>query len=191
MARALAFGRGARRRDARGCDPRVAGARVQPPRRQPAPSGPPNRRRGLAARPDRASRSGSVHRRRRRTVRLRSPGASRRCERAACSRPDRRLVRAGFGACADGSRRHGLSRPHPALRQLPARRTVPSTRSALRAAPQAGPVRRLVPPATCSKRYASSPTSLANASSWTRKPSPRWRPTGSFRFEAGSSALPR
>ena len=114
----------------------------------------------LARRPDRASRGRSLHGRRRGPVRLRPPGASGRCERAPCSRPDRRLVRAGLGACAHGPRRHGLPRADPPLRRMSTRERVPVTRSALRAAPEARPLRRLVPPATGSGADASWPNDL-------------------------------
>ena len=55
-------------------------------------------------------------------------------------------VRPRLRAGADGPRRDGLHRPRPALRRVPARGGVPVARPALRAAAQAEPVRRLVPP---------------------------------------------
>ena len=102
---------------------------------------------GLARRPDRASRSRSLHSRRRGSVRLRPARAAGRHERPPCARPDRRRVRARLGSCAHGPRRHGLPRADPPLRRVSTRERVSVTRPALRAAPKARPLRRLVPPA--------------------------------------------
>src|SRR5262249_10702084 len=60
---------------------------------------------------------------------------------------NRRGVRPHVRAGADGPRRDDLYRPRAALRRVPARGGLPLARTALRAAAQAGPVRRLVPPA--------------------------------------------
>ena len=67
----------------------VAGARLQPARPQPAPGGPPDRRRGLARRLDRAPGRGPVHGRCGGAVRLRqaSPAASIRTFAASSSEP--------------------------------------------------------------------------------------------------------
>ena len=185
LARALAVGRGARRRDARGRDPRVAGARLQPPRAQPAP-------RRAAGSPPRAGRDdltelpgvGRVHRRRRRAVRLRPAGASRRRERAPRARPDRRLVRAGFGTRADGPRRDGLPRPDPALRRVSARRRLPVARKRVTSRCGSRAVRGLVPatarPDADSRRRAAPPSQLAGRG--------RRRRTGRRRPRPGASA---
>ena len=136
---ALADGRGARRRLACRGDPRVAGARLQPARGQPAsrrasrsPStGWPDDLTELpgvgryTADAVRASRS-ATHVLPRDTNVLRVAGAH---------RPQLRpRVRPG----ADGPRRDDLPRARAALRRVPARRAVPVARSALRAAAQAG-----------------------------------------------------
>ena len=54
---------------------------------------------------------------------------------------------AGLGAGAHGSRRDGLPGAHPTVRRLSPGRRLPVARKTLRAAPQAGAVRRIVPAA--------------------------------------------
>ena len=144
VARPLALGRGTRRRVARGRDPRVAGARLQPQGPQPAPSGLSDRRRRLAGGPDRASRSRSLYGQRAGAIRPRPPRAPDRRERAPSPRQERGLVRSRSGPRADGSRRHHLSRADPTLRRMSSGERLPFEGEALRAAPQAGPIRGLV-----------------------------------------------
>src|SRR5918995_5867419 len=79
--RALADGGVARRRVARGRDPRVAGAGLKPPRRQPPPRGSDRRRRGLAGRPHGASGRRRVHGGGREALRVRRARATPRHER--------------------------------------------------------------------------------------------------------------
>ena len=64
-------------------DPRVAGARLQPPRAQPAPRGAAGRGARLAGRSDRAAGRRALHRRCRRVLRARPRRAAGRRERAA------------------------------------------------------------------------------------------------------------
>ena len=147
LARALARRPRARRGFTRGGDPRVAGARVQPPRPEPAPRRTRRCRARLAGRPDRAAGRRPLHGRRGARVRARRRRAAARHERAADRGADRPQLRPVMRTGADGPRTHDLPRARAALRRVPARRAVPVPRPALRAAAQAVALRGLVPPA--------------------------------------------
>ena len=131
VARALAVGRRPRRRGARGCDPRLAGPRLQPPRPEPAPGRAEDRGRGLAGGSDGATRRRPVHGRSGRQLRARPRRPADRRERQSHPGPHGRDVLAGSGPGADGSRREGMPRPDPALRRVPARRDVSLARASL------------------------------------------------------------
>ena len=146
LARALADGRGARRGLGRRRDPRVAGARLQPAGARPPPRGAAGRGARLARRPLRAARRRPVHRGRRGVLRVRSPGAARRRQRASRLRPHGSLVHSGGRPGAYGSREDDLPRADPTLRALPAGRGVSVARSPFRAEPPARALRGLVPP---------------------------------------------
>ena len=81
LARALADTRCARCRDSRRCDPSLAGARLQPPRAQPAPRRVRDRRTGVAGGSHRPPRRGALHRRRDPQPGVRRAGAARGHER--------------------------------------------------------------------------------------------------------------
>ena len=95
---------------------------------------------------------------------LRPSGASGRRQRPPGARPDRQgsFGPASAHALMDLGATVCLARI-PALRRMSARDSVPVTREALRAAPEARPLRRLVPPAPGSTRSASWPKDLAGA----------------------------
>ena len=137
--------RRARRRLARGRDPRVARARLQPARAEPTPGGAGGRARRLAGRPDRAPGRRAIHRRRDPQPGLRRGRAPGRHERRADPGTHRARVRPGRAAGALRPRRHDLPRTRAALRDLPAGRGVPVARQSLRAAAEAVALRGLVP----------------------------------------------
>src|SRR5581483_6697555 len=184
MARALADrGRARRRLDSRG-DPGLAGARLQPPRGQPAARGPARGGARLARRPHGSSRRRPVHRRRPRELRLRPPSPSGRRQRRPRARAHRRPLRPQSRSGALRPRGYDLSRAPTTVPGLPARRPVPIGRPYLRAAAQARPVRGLVPAAA---RRASS---ARHASTSTRRRGPRGRrlaPRGRARCGRGRS----
>src|SRR5512133_235004 len=144
VARTLAYGRGAGRGEHGAGDPRVAGARLQPPRAQPATGRPCRRRKWLARRPDRAAGGRALHGGGGRLLRLRAPGAAGGRERAPSSGANGRGFRPHLRGGAEGPRRDGRHRPRPALRQVPALCDLPVARPPVRAAAQAGALRRLV-----------------------------------------------
>ena len=147
LARALADACGARRRLARGGDPRMAGPRLQPAGDQPAPGRAGDRGARLAGRPHEPAGRRAVHGRGDPEPGLRRAHPPRRHQRGADSAQDRARVRAGVAAGAVRSRRDDLPRPHPALHALPARGAVPVARADVRAAAQAVALRGIVPAA--------------------------------------------
>ena len=147
LARALADGRGARRRDAGDVIREWQGLGYNRRAVNLHRAAQQDRREGWPRRPDRASRSRSVHRRRRRPVRLRPPGASRRRElRRVLDRTEgsfgpasahalmdlgatvclARIPRCGECPLADDCPSRG-SRYEPLRKQEPVRRLVPAT----------------------------------------------------------------
>ena len=157
---------------------RVAGARLQPARAEPASRRGGDQRARVAGRPDRAARRRRVHRRGDPQLRVRRRRAAGRHERAPRAGADRTSLRRAQRAGADGSRRDRLPRARPALRDLPARRRLPVARPPLRAASQAVALRGLVPPAA---RTGAARRSSPASSRTTTRPSPRSRATGSSR----------
>ena len=171
LARALAERSRAGGRDAGRGDRGLVGARLQPPRGQPAPLRAGGRGAGwVSARPGAASRAARhrpLHRRRHRLLRLRAAGGRSRRQRppragprlrrprsAATARP---RLRVEPGPVRPGQRH--LHRPPPALPALPAGGRLPVGRHDVRPAPQAVPFRGIVPPA---------PQRRAQASWWRR-----------------------
>ena len=161
LARALADRRRARGGSRSRRHPRVAGARLQPPRALPPPGGAADRGGRLARRSHRAPRRRPLHRRRRAPLRLRDePVLPRRHERRARRGADAGALHAPRGAGAHGPRPRGLPRTGAALRRLP-----PRTRSA----PPAG---------AATSRSASSRPSRARSGSAAPERAPRGAPAG-------------
>ena len=106
--------------------PRLAGARLQPARRQPPPCRDRDRRARLAGRPDGAARSRPATRPTPWPASLRRAGATRGRERAARPGAQRPRVRPRVRPSAHEPRRTGLHRPGPALRRLPPGDDCPS-----------------------------------------------------------------
>ena len=126
LARALAEGRRARCSVARRRDPRVAGARLQPARAQPAPRRARRRRARVARRPDRAARRRAVHRGRGPSFAFGDAGPAARHERPASRGAHRTPLRPRLRPGADGPRPHGLPGARAPLRECPLAERCPS-----------------------------------------------------------------
>ena len=149
LAGALADVDGARRSAGGGRDPGMARARLQPPRAESASRRREDRGRGLARRSHRAPRRRAVHRCGSRELRARAGRLAGRHQREPRTGTHRPPLLPGGRAGADGSRCNGVPGACPALRHLPARISVSIPRATLRAAAQAVPLRRLLPPTPC------------------------------------------
>ena len=143
--------------------PRVAGARLQPPRRQPAPRRAQRRRARMARGPDRASGSRALHSRRSRALRLRrrTCSPSTRTSAACRSGPGQPSAPHAAHALMDLGATVCLARV-PRCGEMPTRGCCPVARPPLRAAAAAGPLRRLVPPAPRPRLCGSSPRAREN-----------------------------
>ena len=190
LARALADGRGARGSRARRRDPRVAGARLQPARTEPAPGGPRRRRDRVAERPDRAPRRRHVHRCCDPPLRLRRRRPARRRQRRARASPDRRELLRCVGARAHGPRRDRLHRARPAVRRVPARRGVPVARHPRGAAPKARRRSKARSVSDARQPSASSPRRPGRSSHSTTRPSARSSATASSSSATAASRFP-
>ena len=190
LARAVADGRGARRRLARRRHRRVAGARLQPSSACAPPRGNSCRGSRLARRPDRAAGRRAVHGGRAPELRLRRgrPPArrQRRAGRAAHGARVHRRCRAG----ADGSRRNRLPGADPAVRALPSRGVVPLTRDARRARAEAVALRGLLPAAPRGCPASRRDRATGRRQSSTPTPSGRSSATASSSSTEASSASP-
>ena len=123
----------------------LAGVGLQPAGAEPSAGGAAGRGRGLAGRSDRAPRSWAVHGRGDRELRAGPGRAARRHECHPCTGPHGPALFTRGGPGADGSRRNGLPRTRPAVRDLSARLRLPLARTQVRGAAEAVPLRRLVP----------------------------------------------
>jgi hypothetical protein len=145
LARAVADRARARGRFPGRRDRRLAGARLQPPGRQPASGGPARRRGRLARRPHRVAGRRPVYRGGGWQFRLRPRRAARRHERPPDPGTNRRVLRRFVHSGAVRPGRDGLPRTHTTVRRMPSRCSMPVARITVRTAPQAIGVQRVVP----------------------------------------------